>query len=49
LHLTGVTIDGRLWHTIRIDPDWQIFGDVEGQAGERGSFLPAAIDGIFLP
>jgi hypothetical protein len=43
LHLVGVTTDGRLWHTMRLDKDrtWYGFGDVErdGQAGERGDFI----------
>jgi hypothetical protein len=40
LHLVGVTTDGRLWHTVRnTNGTWTPFGDVEGQAGDRGSFV----------
>lgn len=41
LHLVGVTTDGRLWHTMRLDKDrtWYGFGDIEGPAGERGDFI----------
>jgi hypothetical protein len=47
LHLSGVTADGRLWHTIRrSNGSWTQFGDVEGQAGERGNFVSVGIVGI---
>jgi hypothetical protein len=40
LHLCGVTDDGRLWHAVRDQSgSWSSFGDVEGVAGERGSFV----------
>jgi hypothetical protein len=45
LHVCGVTADGRLWHSIRkADGQWTGFGDVEGQAGERGSFRTVSAD-----
>jgi hypothetical protein len=38
-----------LWHTIRReDGTWFQFGDVEGQAGERGYFEAVSVDGIFI-
>jgi hypothetical protein len=47
LHLSGVTANGRLWHTIRrSDGSWTEFGDVEGQAGDRGAFVTVGIAGL---
>src|SRR5207249_8004315 len=44
LHVCGATSDGHLWHTIRhADGAWGSFGDVEGQAGERGTFVALAV------
>jgi len=46
LHVAGTTADGHLWHTIRYrDGSWQQFGDVEGPAGDRGSFRTVSVDG----
>jgi hypothetical protein len=46
LHVAGTTADGHLWHTIRYkDGTWQLFGDVEGPAGDRGSFRTVSVDG----
>lgn len=45
LHFSGVTSNGRLWHTIRKDPT-SPFGDVEdgpGHAGEIGTFQAVGI------
>ena len=40
MHLSGVTNDGHLWHTIRhTDGSWSPFGDVEVPAGDRGKFI----------
>ena len=45
IHLSGVTSDGKLWHTIRkADGSWTPFGDVKVQAGDRGSFNAVATD-----
>jgi hypothetical protein len=47
LQLAGVTRDGRLWHTIRrADGSWTGFGDVEGQAGDRGRFVDVDCAGM---
>ncbi|WP_055713697.1 hypothetical protein [Streptomyces torulosus] len=45
LHVCAVTADGRLWHALRRGGDgtWTSFGDVEGQAGERGQFVQVAL------
>ncbi len=48
LHVCAVSSDGRLWHTIRRsapNPRWEPFGDVEGQAGERGMFQTVSVSG----
>lgn len=38
LHLSGVSNDGHLWHTIRYESgNWSMFADVEGFAGDIGS------------
>jgi Domain of unknown function (DUF1929) len=47
LHLSGVTSDGRLWHTIRFPAGpWQQFGDVEEQTGDRGSIVDVDLQSI---
>lgn len=47
LHLAGVTSDGRLWHTIRYASGaWQQFGDVEGQAGDRGTLVDVDLQNV---
>jgi hypothetical protein len=47
LHLTGVSSDGHLWHTIRRgDGSWFGFGDVESQTGDRGSFTDVDCAGV---
>jgi hypothetical protein len=49
LHLSGVTGDGRLWHTIRgQNGAWFQFGDVEGQAGDRGSIVDVDLQSVGL-
>ncbi len=46
LHVSGITNDGRLWHSIRrSDGRWTPFGDVKGQAGDRGRAMAVASDG----
>ena len=43
LDLVGVTSDGNIWHTIRhTDGIWLGFGDVKGQAGNKGAFTAVA-------
>ena len=50
LHVAGVTSGGRLWHAIRrVDGSWTSFGDVEGEAGDRGSFVTVSVDGLHVP
>jgi predicted Zn-dependent protease len=47
LHLSGVTGDGRLWHTIRVPSGpWFSFGDVEGQTGDRGFIVDVDLQSI---
>jgi uncharacterized protein YkwD len=47
LQLTAVTSDGRLLHTIRYtNGTWSPFGDVKGQAGDRGSIVDAEVQAI---
>ena len=50
LHVSGLTMngwwwwsDGRLWHTIRHAASWDSFADVEGPAGDRGSFQSVSL------
>ena len=46
LHVAAINTQGHLWHTIRYrDGSWQQFGDVEGPAGDRGSFRTVSVDG----
>jgi hypothetical protein len=46
LQVVGVTNDGALWHTIRRqDGTWFGFGDVKGQAGDRGRFVSVGCAG----
>jgi hypothetical protein len=46
LHVSGVTSDGGLWHSIRrANGSWTPFGDVKGQAGDRGRVVGVATDG----
>jgi len=43
LHVCAVSSDGRLWHTIRgAGGRWKPFADVEGEAGEQGTFTCAS-------
>jgi hypothetical protein len=45
--MADVTADGRLWHPIRYpNGTWQPFSDVRGQAGNPGSFVSVALDGL---
>lgn len=47
LHLSGVTSDGHLWHTIRVPSGaWFGFGDVEGQAGDRGTIVDVDLQSV---
>jgi hypothetical protein len=47
LHLAGVPSNGRLWHTIRFPTGpWHQFGDVEGQAGDRGTITDVDLQNI---
>jgi predicted Zn-dependent protease len=47
LHLTGVTSDGRLWHTIRFPTgEWSPFSDVEGQTGDRGFIVDVDLQSV---
>jgi hypothetical protein len=44
IHVAGVTTDGRLWHTIRqTNGSWLPFGDVKGEAGDRGMFITVSV------
>jgi hypothetical protein len=48
LHVSGITNDGGMWHTIRhADGSWQNqFGDVKGQSGNPGHFAAVSCAGI---
>jgi hypothetical protein len=47
LHLSGVSSDGRLWHTIRFAAGpWTPFGDVEAQTGDRGSIVDVDLQSV---
>jgi len=47
LHLSGVTSDGHLWHTIRVPSGaWFQFGDVEGQTGDRGLIVDVDLQNV---
>ena len=47
LHLSGVTSDGHLWHTIRdAFGRWVGFGDVEGPAGDRGLIVDVDLQSV---
>jgi Tc toxin complex TcA C-terminal TcB-binding domain/F5/8 type C domain len=43
LQLCALTADGRLWYTLRSSSgNWAAFVDIEGQAGERGTWTSVA-------
>lgn len=47
LHLSGVTKDGHLWHTIRVPSgSWFQFGDVETQTGDRGLIVDVDLQNV---
>jgi len=47
LHLSGVTTNGRLWHSIRFPSGaWSQFGDVEAQTGDRGFIVDVDLQNI---
>jgi uncharacterized protein YkwD len=47
LHLTAVTSDGKLWHTIRYtNGNWAPFSDVKAHTGAPGSIVAAAVQVI---
>jgi hypothetical protein len=47
LHLSGVTTDGHLWHTIRFpSSDWAPLGDVEGMTGDRGFIMDVDLQSV---
>jgi uncharacterized protein YkwD len=47
LHLTAVTSDGKLWHTVRTtNGAWTAFGDVKTQTGDPGFIVDADVQVI---
>jgi hypothetical protein len=47
VHVAAITADGGLWHTLgSLTGGWQPFGDVKGQAGNPGTFVSVAVDGL---
>jgi hypothetical protein len=48
LHMTAIGASpGQVWHAVRRgDGSWTTFGDVEGQAGERGALARVGVAGL---